>query len=251
MSLILDALKRAESERAHGRVPGLHTQALPPKPAPALRQSAKPYLLLLSGVALALLCLALWNWLRPGAPAAKSPDTPAPVAARSLPVPSAAAPAIVPAPVAVAAAPPATPAIAPPPAAAATANRKTVGTNSSSNTPQVTMKAPAVAKIPSKPAAPAERPREPQAPPLVAAPKAPPANPSPVLSELPENIRQALPKLAISGSIYSETAAHRMLIINGQVFHEGEKPAPGLELEQIKPKTAVFNFKGQRYSVGY
>ncbi|MDO8718838.1 MAG: general secretion pathway protein GspB [Polaromonas sp.] len=244
MSLILDALKRAESERAHGRVPGLHTQALPSaKPTPALRQSAKPYLLLLSGVGLALLCLALWNWLRPDAPAAKSPDTPAPVAARSLPAPGAAAPAVT------AAAPPAPQAIAPPPAAAPTASRKTVGT--SSNTPQVTMKAPAVAKIPAKPAVPAERPREPQAPPVVAAPKAPPASPSPVLSELPENIRQAVPKLAISGSIYSETAAHRMLIINGQVFHEGEKPAPDLELEQIKPKTAVFNFKGQRYSVGY
>jgi general secretion pathway protein B len=141
-------------------------------------------------------------------------------------------------------------AIAPPPAAAPTASRKTIDT-SSSNTPQVTMKAPVLAKAPTKPAAPTERPREPQAPPVVAAPKTPPASPSPVLSELPENLRQALPKLAISGSIYSETAAHRMLIINGQVFHEGEKPAPDLELEQIKPKTAVFNFKGQRYSVGY
>lgn len=247
MSLILDALKRADSERAHGRVPGLHTQALPPgKPAPALRQSAKPYLLL-GGVALALLCLALWNWLRPGAPAAKLPDTPAPVAAMSLPAPSAAAPAIVPAPVAVAVAPPATQASAPTPAAATTAKRN----STSSNTPQVTMKAPALAKVTAKPAAPAERPREQKAPPLAAAPASPPANPSAVLSELPENVRQSLPKLAISGSIYSETAAHRMLIINGQVFHEGEKPAPDLELEQIKPKTAVFNFKGQRYSVGY
>ncbi|MBT9477162.1 general secretion pathway protein GspB [Polaromonas sp.] len=244
MSFILDALKKAESERAHGRVPGLHTQAMPPG-KPALRQSIRPYLLL-SGVALALLCLALWNWLRPGAPAAKSPDTPAPVAAMSLPAPSAAAPVVT------TAAPPATQAIAPP-QAAATANRKTIDT-SSSNTPQVTMKAPALAKVPAKPAVPAEPPREPQAPPLVAAPAAlaaPPTNPSPARSELPENVRQALPKLAISGSIYSETAAHRMLIINGQVFHEGEKPAPDLELEQIKPKTAVFNFKGQRYSVGY
>lgn len=250
MSLILDALKRAESERAHGRIPGLHTQAVPPaRPAPALRQSARPYLLLLGGVALALLCLALWNWLRPGAPAAKSPDAAARVAEVSLPAPGPAAPVIAPA--VTTAAPPAMQAIAPPPAAAPTASRKTVGT--SSNTPQVTMKAPALAKVPTKPAGPAERPREPQAPPVVAAPKAPPASPSPspVLSELPENLRQTMPKLAISGSIYSETAAHRMLIINGQVFHEGEKPAPDLELEQIKPKTAVFNFKGQRYSVGY
>lgn len=81
--------------------------------------------------------------------------------------------------------------------------------------------------------------------------KAPPATPSPALSELPPDIRQAVPKLVISGAIYSETAAHRMLIINGQVFHEGESPAPNLELEQIRPKTAVFNFKGQRFSMGH
>ncbi|MDP3706699.1 MAG: general secretion pathway protein GspB, partial [Polaromonas sp.] len=242
----LDALKRADSERAHGRVPGLHTQAMPPgKPAPALRQSVRPYLLLLSGVVIALLCLALWNWLRPSLPVPNSPDTTPPVAAISPPVPSA----ISPTPVAVAT-PPATQASASPPAATTTVNRNT-SSSSNNNNAQAAMKAPVLAKTPAKSAAPAERPREQQAQPLVAAPTAPPANPSPAPSELPENIRQALPKLAISGSIYSETAAHRMLIINGQVFHEGEKPAPGLELEQIKPKTAIFNFKGQRYSMGY
>jgi len=134
-----------------------------------------------------------------------------------------------------------------PPAAAPTVNRNTT----SNNNAQAAMKAPVLAKTPAKPAAPAERPREKQAQSLVAAPTAPPASHSPALNELPENIRQTVPKLAISGSIYSETAAHRMLIINGQVFHEGENPAPGLELEQIKPKTAIFNFKGQRYSMGY
>ena len=114
------------------------------------------------------------------------------------------------------------------------------------------LKIPIAAKTPAKPVATAERPRDRQAQPLVEAPTAPPANnPSPMLNELPEDIRQALPKLVISGSIYSETAAHRMLIINGQVFREGEKPAPNLTLEQIKPKPAVFNFKGQRYSMGY
>lgn len=227
MSFILDALKRADAERAHGRVPGLHTQAMPQgRPAPALRQPVRPYLLLLSGVVIALLCLALWNWLRPSLAASNSPETPPPVAALSPPALTATAVA----PVATAT-PPTTPASTPPSAPA--------------------IKSPIAAKTPAKPAATAERPRERRAQPPVAAPTAPPANPSPALNELPEDIRQALPKLVISGSIYSETAAHRMLIINGQVFHEGEKPSPNLELEQIRPKTAIFNFKGQRYSVGY
>ena len=42
-----------------------------------------------------------------------------------------------------------------------------------------------------------------------------------------------------------------MLIINGEVFREGEKPAPDLQLEQIRAKSAVLNFKGLRYSVPY
>ena len=227
MSFILDALKRADAERAHGLVPGLHTQAMPPgRPVAALRQPVRPYLLLLSGVVIALLCLALWNWLRPSLAASNSPETPPPVAAISPPALTATAVA----PVATAT-PPTTPASTPPSAPA--------------------IKSPIAAKTPAKPAATAERPRERRAQPPVAAPTAPPANPSPALNELPEDIRQALPKLAISGSIYSETAAHRMLIINGQVFHEGENPSPNLKLEQIRPKTAIFNFKGQRYSVGY
>lgn len=264
MSFILDALKRADAERAHGRVPGLHSQAVPVGgPAPDRRQPANPYLLLLGGVVIALLCLALWNWLKPSGAAA--PDAAPPLAARSTPTPIAAsepapAPAPAPAPVPVpvpaarvaAATRPATPATpakpagTAPSAAAAPSSRSAPGASDRS-----AIKAPIAPKTPAQPAAPAERPVVAQARAPDEAPKAPPVTPSPAVSELPQDIRQALPKLVISGAIYSETAAHRMLIINGQVFHEGENPAPGLALEQIKPKTAIFNFKGQRYSMGH
>jgi len=71
------------------------------------------------------------------------------------------------------------------------------------------------------------------------------------LSELPEEVRQQLPTLVIGGSIYAATPANRMLIINGQLFHEGDKLAPDLSLEQIKLKAAVLRFKGYRYGVTY
>ncbi len=71
------------------------------------------------------------------------------------------------------------------------------------------------------------------------------------VAELPPDIRGQLPALAISGATYSSNPAHRMLIINGQVFHEGEKPAPDLVLEQILQKSVVLSFRGFRYSVGY
>ena len=71
------------------------------------------------------------------------------------------------------------------------------------------------------------------------------------MSELPQDVRLALPKLVISGSTYSENPAYRMVIINGQVFREGDKVATDLNLEQIRPKSAVLNYKGQLYQLAY
>ena len=64
-------------------------------------------------------------------------------------------------------------------------------------------------------------------------------------------MQQALPKLAISGGVYSENAAQRMLIVGGQVVNEGAELAPGVVLEQIRPRNAVLRFRGWRYSVGF
>lgn len=71
------------------------------------------------------------------------------------------------------------------------------------------------------------------------------------VSELPEEVRRELPALSVSGAMHSDVPANRMLILNGSVFHEGDQPAPGLVLEEIKLKSAVFRFKGHRYSVAY
>ncbi len=73
----------------------------------------------------------------------------------------------------------------------------------------------------------------------------------PGVNELPDEIRRQLPALVTGGAMYSETPANRMLIINGQVFHEGDKVAPNLVLEKIKLNTAVLSFNGHRYSIGY
>jgi len=50
----------------------------------------------------------------------------------------------------------------------------------------------------------------------------------------------------LGGSVYAEQPAARLVIINGQVFHEGERPLPALLIEQIRLKSLLVNLRGQR-----
>ena len=69
----------------------------------------------------------------------------------------------------------------------------------------------------------------------------------PRLAELPESTRRELPRLAISGSVYSDDAASRFVIVNGEVVREGANLGGELVLEQIRPRELVLRFRGQRY----
>ena len=120
----------------------------------------------------------------------------------------------------------------------------------------VSIAAPANEVLPAAPAPTREVPKLVAASPIPAAavPVAAPVVASGrVLSvdELPAEIQRELPKLAISGGVYSETAAQRMLIVNGQVFNEGALLGTGLVLEQIRAKTAVLSYRGYRYALSY
>ncbi|MBI5274870.1 MAG: general secretion pathway protein GspB [Burkholderiales bacterium] len=127
-----------------------------------------------------------------------------------------------------------------------------------------TVAAPAPVVVPAPAPAPVLLPAPPPPEPVVA--KAPVAAPVPApaaapaasaaerihaVSELPAEVQRELPKLPISGGVYSDNASQRMLIVGGQVANEGAEVAPGLVLEQIRPKSAVLRFRGFRYSVAY
>jgi general secretion pathway protein B len=71
------------------------------------------------------------------------------------------------------------------------------------------------------------------------------------MNELPDDIRRQLPNLSVGGSMYSTTPASRLVIINGQVLHEGERLTPELVLQQIRLKAAVFAFKGYRFTITF
>lgn len=71
------------------------------------------------------------------------------------------------------------------------------------------------------------------------------------LRELPLSVQGELPRLSFGGAMYSEDPASRLLIINGQVFHEGDEVQKGLRLEHIQLKSAVLSYRGYQFLVDY
>lgn len=220
MSYILDALKKADAERERAAVPGLHTEATP------LADDALPKTLSVTTLAVGVAALALaalgvmgWQlWQHAAPPAA----TPAPVPAP----PSSPPPMMM------------TPPMQPP-----------------ASQP---MSAPPQAQ-PSPPLATDSVKQSPPQQPVASRPSSTPKSTTPAttgtpilrLNELPEEVRRTLPNMVFGGAMYSDVPSKRMLIINGGVFHEGDQPMSGLSLDEIRLKSAVFSYQGQRFSVAY
>ena len=262
MSYILDALRKADAERARGAVPDLHAQpVLRSSAGTAPASGAQPWAWAAGAVAVTAVCGLAWALLTrdPGRESAAAAATAAPGAAGASVSATAQAPVPTPVPVPTAvttvpmAAPPSTPApvalapARPPPARAVTRTAiDPVRPALRKPAPDPAGLAPATAATTATTAAaPPPAPTQPDAAARTAEPRLY------TQAELPDEIRRTLPTLAIGGAMYSEHAASRMLIINGQVFHERDKLAPNLTLVQIRLKTAVLDFRGYRYSVSY
>jgi general secretion pathway protein B len=69
------------------------------------------------------------------------------------------------------------------------------------------------------------------------------------LAELPPDQRREWPNLVLGGSVWSESAANRFVIVNGLLLHEGEAVAPGLVVERIGPKAVVLRWRDRRVEV--
>jgi general secretion pathway protein B len=57
--------------------------------------------------------------------------------------------------------------------------------------------------------------------------------------------------LVVGGVVQSSDPASRMLIVDGQVLREGDAPMPGLVLERIGPRAAVFSLRGLRFELPF
>jgi general secretion pathway protein B len=218
VSLILDALRKADAERERGAVPGLHAQPVPPlsvePPAPA---NARPLLWIVIGAIVGLVSAlgAYFASLEP-------PPAPAAAAAPELPV----------APV-----------------------RADTSPTAPAESAQVAAPAPWPAKetrsAPAEPAAaPTAKARADVKTERVA--RAAPSEPPPIVREqLPTHLRAELPPLAVGGSMYSATPANRSLIIDGRLYREGDQVASALILETIGLKSAVLSYKGYRFEIRF
>ncbi|MBL8325974.1 MAG: general secretion pathway protein GspB [Rubrivivax sp.] len=279
MSYILDALRRAESERDRGQVPGLNAQAEaaslgegPPPRAAGLGWMA------LGGVAFASVLVGFGWWIaRPaqapageavaaGAASSRAASETAPRHAGGSP----GAGATVGAPPAAGQAGPAllvAPAAPPQPRARTAASQAGAGamaaprgarTAADPLVPPVQRAAPASLPAPAAPQAAAPgvqraaggaAPAATGATPPVAAASAVPAAragaPTP-LADLAPALRAELPQLHIGGAIYSDQPTSRFVVINGLVVREGETAAPGVTLERVAPKSAVVRWREMR-----
>jgi general secretion pathway protein B len=253
MSYILEALKKAQAERQLGEVPSVHAPSMQvgaDVPTSGLKKPMVAAMAVMAGVIVALLALV---WRKGETPVAE-PVTPV----ASLPAAATQPGAISPAVAAtqsvavspVAAVPPATasqtaaatqPAVAPSPSAALSAVAPRAGL------------APALAASSSAPVAagsPSAGPASAPAP-ASAASASTGEEVTQTARDLPEPIQRSLPPIVVGGYIYSKDPADRLLLIDKILRHEGEEVAPGLVLEKLLPKSAVFSFKGYRYHVPY
>jgi general secretion pathway protein B len=255
MSYILDALRRADAERERGAVPRLHSPNLAAPTAagaagggasgPAAARPGAPWLVpVLAGVvAVAALALAAGLWLGRGSPAGSAGPDAAGAAGTSVATAQ--------------------------PAAAATAREgatevPAVVSGSAAPTP-VVPPAPTVVVVPMPAPAPPPAARSPGAPAPVGGAPGTRASPAPAAGATPApgtgaaaeappvpvtglsaEQRRLWPTLAPGGSVYSDDASQRFVILNGQVLREGDSAAPGITVEAIAPRAVVLRWGGLR-----
>lgn len=245
MSQILDALRRAEAQRLRGRVPGLHEtvgQGVPTSSQPTMAQPSRRLLMVVAVLVVIGLIVALLVTTRSAEP----------VRAQAL---RGDAPVIADAPLGI------TPSTAQDETAGAKVNPlgieasiepppkaglpRTAQLSDNRNEPRTA--APRAVADPLRGLAGATDPVE--KPPSAATSAAPAVAALPTRQALPPEVQRSLPPLTVSGSVYSTDAAQRILMINGELWHEGDEIRPGLVLEQIRRRDAVMKFNGIRFTV--
>jgi general secretion pathway protein B len=269
MSIILEALKKAESERKLGSVPDMHAQPFATAQVAARRGLNGPLAWSLSGAVLVLTAVVAWLMLWPGtrppglnaspphvatttADAGKDPESSPPVNGETP----------------VTAMPDNTRGLI----AQVPVEKETPSTDPQDTTPARAMKSTAEPKKNAEPKKSVEPKPKNDPEPAKRNNSAPPQSDAPArsrsestartvasaveprvpgLRELPDSIQREIPALTVGGYIYSSTPAERSVLINNRLLHEGSEITPGLTLEKMLTREAVLNYKGYRFRIPY
>jgi general secretion pathway protein B len=239
MSYILEALKKAQAERQLGHSPTIHAPTLQAGAQAAAGSRLKqPVVLVVAAMAVVIAVLAVLVW-RPAAPVAVPAVAVAPGGLASS----------------VSAINPVNPANQVNPADSVNPVYPANSVDPSVTTAATQPLPVPVAALPPPVATAPGLPQTPVAPaaaaPAVVAAAVKAEEPVLNLRELPEPIQRAIPQVAVGGYIYSKNPADRLLLVDKILRREGEEVAPGLLLEKLHPKEAIFSYKGYRYRVPY
>lgn len=238
MSYILDALRKAEQERALGQTPDLGTF---PKSAAPSRRRLWPWGWALVIVLNATVLAFLWWSVREDV----RPSTASPVEVETTAVPPA-----------MTAAPTETrPPSAPSQAVELAADLPTAPAPEAPRPATVTEPEPSVqaADLPSPEPRFSQSAPTPgiQAPPAPSAQvkieTVPEARPPPVLRAMSESFRRSLPALNLDVHVYGERPEHRFVMINARRYNEGDWLNEGPLLETITADGVILRYQGQRF----
>lgn len=225
MSYILDALKRAETERERGHVPGLHTQAHTAGQALPASSGTQPWIWTGLAITMVASVVAWWIGSQPATVQTNTPPSVPPAAHRTA-VETPLSPTLTRV--------PETP-------------YKPAPVNSDAGASAL-----AAPPVPARVRAlPASAPSKVAVPPPAARSTAPAQTPTSEVGELNEELRRQLPPLQVTGAVYSSNPAQRLLLVNGLVLPQGSSVAQDLVIDEIGPRSSVLRFRGQRFKVNH
>ncbi|MDP2179472.1 general secretion pathway protein GspB [Methylicorpusculum sp.] len=75
------------------------------------------------------------------------------------------------------------------------------------------------------------------------------ANKIPYLSDLPNDFRQSVPKMAINVFVYARDPAERFVIINMVKYKAGQLTKDEVAIKEILPKSLVLNYRDQTFQI--